>query len=147
MRNQILGYFLKFTVSSLLIVCFASTSAFAQAPRAQGTTEEKASPGPRKHIASIVFAALGGAVLGLSTLSFYGRPQEKLANIAIGAAVGAIAATAYVTYSAATRPAEFYGAQQDRPHIDVLEEALVDRQVASQSKTLPLSTQMTVYSF
>lgn len=54
--------------------------------------------GPRRQLATIVFAGLGGAVLGLSTLSFYGRPQDYLVNIAIGFAVGVIAGTAYVTF-------------------------------------------------
>jgi hypothetical protein len=60
-------------------------------------------------LATIIFAGLGGAVLGLSTLSFYGRPQDNLSNIAIGFAVGVIAGTTYVTYTAATNPQEFYG--------------------------------------
>jgi hypothetical protein len=65
--------------------------------------------GPKRQATVIIFAGLGGAVLGLSTLSFYGRPQDKLSNIAIGAAVGIIVGTIYVTYKAATQPAEFYG--------------------------------------
>jgi hypothetical protein len=44
-------------------------------------------------------------------LSFYGRPQDNLSNIAIGFAVGVITGTVIVTYRAATNPAEFYGAQ------------------------------------
>jgi hypothetical protein len=79
---------------------------------AQGQSEEKTkSSGPRKQLATIIFAGLGGAVLGLSTLSFYGRPQDNLSNIAVGFAVGVITGTVIVTYRAATNPAEFYGAQ------------------------------------
>ena len=55
-----------------------------------------------------VLAGLGGAILGLSTLSFYGRPQDYLANIAVGFAVGIIAGTVYVTYKAASEPRSFY---------------------------------------
>jgi hypothetical protein len=79
----------------------------AQAPNPNQTGAKKS--GPRKQAATIIFAGLGGAVLGLSTLSFYGRPQDKLSNIAIGAAVGVIIGTVYVTYRAATTPSEFYG--------------------------------------
>lgn len=89
------------------LVFSMSVSAYAQ-----GTApEQRARPsgGPRRQLATILFAGLGGAVLGLSTLSFYGRPQEKLSNIAIGFAFGVIAGTAYVTYKAATGPSEFYG--------------------------------------
>lgn len=89
------------------LVVSMSTTAIAQ-----GTAPEqraKPSGGPRRQLATILFAGLGGAVLGLSTLSFYGRPQEKLSNIAIGFAFGVIGGTAYVTYKAATGPSEFYG--------------------------------------
>lgn len=74
-----------------------------------GESAGPASGGPRKQLATIIYAGLGGAVLGLSTLSFYGRPQDKLANIAIGFAVGVIVGTSVVTYNAATNPDEFYG--------------------------------------
>ena len=76
---------------------------------AQGEQKTRSSGGPRKQLATIIFCGLGGAILGLSTLSFYGRPQDKLSNIAIGFAFGVIAGTSYVTYKAATNPAEFYG--------------------------------------
>lgn len=94
-----------------LLFTFVSSSAFAQAQ--PGATDEAATKssigGPRRQLATILFAGLGGAILGLSTLSFYGRPQDKLANIAIGFAVGVIAGTAYVTYKAANNPRELYG--------------------------------------
>lgn len=74
------------------------------------TTEDSGAPmGPRKQLATIIFAGLAGAILGLSTLSFYGRPQDKLSNIAIGFAVGVIVGTGYTTYKAATRPYQPYG--------------------------------------
>lgn len=34
--------------------------------------------GFRKSFATVMFAGLGGAVLGLSTLSFYGNPQDHV---------------------------------------------------------------------
>ena len=67
------------------------------------------SGGPRRQLATIIYSGLGGAVLGLSTLSFYGRPQDKLSNIAVGFAVGVIVGTIAVTYNAATNPDDFYG--------------------------------------
>ena len=66
--------------------------------------------GPRRQIATIVYCGLGGAVLGLSTLSFYGRPQDKLTNIALGFGAGIIIGAVYMTYQAATKPDEFYRA-------------------------------------
>ena len=78
-----------------------------------GKNAELASKGPRKHLSTIVFAGVAGAILGLSTLSFYGRPQDKLNNIAMGAAVGIIIGATYSTYRAATEPRDFY-ARSDR---------------------------------
>lgn len=100
------------------LIVFALTFTFAFSAFAQdqttATTDEATSKtrgvgGPRKQLATILFAGLGGSILGLSTLSFYGRPQDKLANIAIGFAVGVIAGTVYVTYKAANNPRELYG--------------------------------------
>jgi hypothetical protein len=90
-------------------------------PLANGQTESSMS-GPRKQLATIIFAGLAGAILGLSTLSFYGRPQDYLSNIAIGFAVGVIVGTSYTTYQAATRPHEFYNFNYDlydRPSVDL----------------------------
>ncbi len=61
---------------------------------------------PRKQMATIVISGLGGGILGLSTLSFYGRPQDHLNNIAIGFAMGVLVGTSYVTYRAARDPYE-----------------------------------------
>ena len=91
--------------SIILLIVFFQLQAFAQ------EAEEKIpQTGPRQQMAAIIFAGLGGAVLGLSTLSFYGRPQDRLPNIGIGFALGIIAGTIIVTYKAATSPQEFYGA-------------------------------------
>jgi len=106
----------KVVLSIALVVCF-SLECLAQAPAAGGNAaglgqeKGKGLTGPRKQLATIVFAGLGGAILGLSTLSFYGRPQDKLSNIAIGFAFGVIGGTALVTYKAATNPSELYGEQ------------------------------------
>jgi len=46
----------------------------------------------------ITAAGLGGAVLGLSTLSFAKKPSEKTGNILTGAAIGVILGVVYVAY-------------------------------------------------
>ncbi len=107
---------LNFFLMIALALSFVLSGQSAMAQRAQaaaGETEGRAAGGPRKQLATIIYAGLGGAVLGLSTLSFYGRPQDKLANIAIGFAVGVIVGTSVVTYNAATNPDEFYGPSGD----------------------------------
>lgn len=75
---------------------------------AQAGANYSGSPGPKRQLATIIFAGLGGAVMGLSTLSFYGRPQDNLNNIAIGFAIGVISGTLYTTYQAAAQPRSFY---------------------------------------
>ena len=110
------------------------------APGAAGTAGEQKGQslsGPRKQLATIVFAGLGGAILGLSTLSFYGRPQEKLNNIAIGFAFGIITGTTYVTFKAATNPQELYGRQAEP-----IEESASRRAEISQENA-PLKFSMT----
>jgi len=93
------------SVSVVVLICLILVSPV-------GAQEEEEKPagigGPRRQLAVIIFAGLGGAILGLSTLSFYGRPQEKLANIAVGFALGVITGTIYVTYRAATIPRQSF---------------------------------------
>ena len=69
---------------------------------------------PRKQLATIIFFGLAGAVLGLSTLSFYGRPQDKLKNIPIGFAFGVLGGVTYTTYQTATQPYQNYEDQSLR---------------------------------
>ncbi len=85
-------------VFSLAVI---SPGPLALAQSFEGQTSGRAI-GPRKQIATIIFSGLAGAILGLSTLSFYGRPQDKLQNIAFGFALGIIAGTTYTTYKAAS---------------------------------------------
>lgn len=55
----------------------------------------------KRNVAAVLFASLGGAILGLSTLSFYGEPQEHTDNITLGALVGFAAGVGYVVYDSA----------------------------------------------
>ncbi|MCM2280317.1 MAG: hypothetical protein NDI61_00565 [Bdellovibrionaceae bacterium] len=131
------GRALKILIAVVLCLSVA-TPALAQTPPPQETSRDKATnAGPRRQLATIIFAGLGGAVLGLSTLSFYGRPQDKLSNIAIGFAVGVITGTIYSTYSAATNPQEFYG---DRPWMDLeTDPALAQHEAVPSPVALQLS--------
>ena len=94
----------------LVMFCFQSTQAYAQARNMN--PNKQITSGPKKQLATIIFSGLAGAILGLSTLSFYGRPQDKLPNIAVGAAIGIIAGTVYTTYKAATEPYRYLEANQ-----------------------------------
>lgn len=76
---------------SLLI--FTSSTSTAQANRSV-----------KRNVAAVLFSTLGGAILGLSTLSFYGEPQEHTGNITTGALVGLLGGVGYVIYDS-SRPA------------------------------------------
>lgn len=60
--------------------------------------ERSTFPNLRRNAATVIFCGLGGAVLGLSTLSFYGQPQDHLGNIYLGLGAGLIAGGGYVYY-------------------------------------------------
>jgi hypothetical protein len=103
-----------------LLALSLSLPAYAQKAKNQASATE----GPRRHLSTIVFAGVAGAVLGLSTLSFYGRPQEKLTHIAIGAAIGIIGGAMYSTFKAATEPKDFYNLREQGPNPELWNVAL-----------------------
>lgn len=53
----------------------------------------------RRGVATVMISGLGGAVLGISTLSFYGRPEEHVGNIYLGLGLGLIAGMTYLIAS------------------------------------------------
>jgi hypothetical protein len=60
----------------------------------------------------VVSAGLGGAILGLSTLSFVEEPKDHTDNIMTGAAIGIIVGVAVVAYMQAEKSsAMFYDEQ------------------------------------
>jgi hypothetical protein len=60
----------------------------------------------QQDIAMVAGAGAAGAVLGLSTLSFYDKPSKHVSNIWTGAALGIIAGVVYVVYDNAQRNSE-----------------------------------------
>ncbi len=73
---------------------------FVISSRVQAQESSSTSSSTRHQVATIIYSGLAGAVLGLSTLSFYEEPQKNLNNISMGFALGLIVGTAYVTYKA-----------------------------------------------
>ncbi len=102
----------KIQIFIVVLAIFFSSFAQAQQPPEE---ESKSKYGPRKQLATIIFCGLGGAVLGLSTLSFYGRPQDKLVNIAIGFGIGVIGGTVFTLYQMTSQPKEVYGLNMGQP--------------------------------
>jgi hypothetical protein len=60
-------------------------------------------------------AGVGGAIIGLSTLSFYEQPSDHVANIWTGAAIGVIAGVIWVAYSSAASNSEHLTSQISSP--------------------------------
>lgn len=54
-------------------------------------------------LATVAGIGLGGAVLGLSTLSFTEEPRDHLKNILVGGAIGIIAGVGIVAWQQATK--------------------------------------------
>ncbi len=63
---------------------------------AQAAKEDDLIASTQNDILLVAGAGVGGAVLGLSTLSFYDKPSRHLANIWTGAAIGIIAGVVVV---------------------------------------------------
>ena len=81
---------------------------------AQGRSEVKPASSWRKNTAIVLFSGIGGSLLGLSTLSFYGNPQEHTGNITTGALLGVLAGIGYVIYDNTPKKApvksnDYYG--------------------------------------
>lgn len=124
----------------IVLILVFSQMTWAQQPAPNGKSEQ--SFGPRKQIATIIYCGLGGAVLGLSTLSFYGRPQDQMKNIYLGFGVGVIIGTIYMTYQAATNPSEFYSAEQQYNIIEY-EEPVSTASLFIEQPEAPLGLTMT----
>lgn len=102
---------LNVALSVVILMVVTGGPQLSYAQEAVVTEQKSELKGTRKQLATIIFSGLAGAILGLSTLSFYGRPQDHLSNIAVGFAVGIISGTVYTTYQAATKPYETYETQ------------------------------------
>ncbi len=87
-----------------MILSIAGSPAFAQSEKAAAPAQTKVSKVVGSQMATILNYGFAGGVLGLSTLSFYGRPQDKLAHIPIGMALGIIVGTVYSTSQMVTEP-------------------------------------------
>ncbi len=120
---------IKTIVLFAMTLSLATSLTFAPHAAAQRNKSQTSGGGggASKHLSTIVFAGIAGAVLGLSTLSFYGRPQEKLSHIALGAAIGVIGGTMYTTFKAATEPKDFYNLRERGPNPEIWNLALEQR--------------------
>lgn len=87
----------------IIIVVISLFLLSGQASFAENEVSSSSAKKIRRATAAVIFSSLGGAVLGLSTLSFYGDPQEHTSNITNGALLGFAAGLGYVFYSSSQR--------------------------------------------
>lgn len=92
----------KFFLMALFSLSMAfSVPGFAQSASKSGGTSPYDT---RNTVGVILLSGLVGGVLGLSTLSFYDRPQDHIRNITLGAGIGVIASALFMTAAVATTP-------------------------------------------
>jgi hypothetical protein len=89
----------KWLFGIIIFQLLASNMAFAQ-------QEEDIMKNTQNDILIVAAAGAGGAVLGLSTLSFYETPSPHISNVWTGAAMGIIAGVIFVAYSSAQKGSE-----------------------------------------
>lgn len=80
---------MKLALALTLTTILVSLSAGAQTSTARAW---------KRDTAIVLFSAVGGGILGLSTLSFYGEPQEHTSNVSAGALIGLVAGFSYVIW-------------------------------------------------
>lgn len=129
-----MGFVKKKLSKVALLAALLGTSVMAPSAFAQQDTYPKGLE-PRQAIGGILMAGLVGGILGLSTLSFYTRPQDNIRNITIGAGIGMIASAIYLTYSVSQVP-------PPKAKFDLGEGGVI---VAGQLSASPAATTWTVY--
>lgn len=102
---------MKFVPNFLRVALLSLPLIFGQV----GYAQSKSSSGgnnpydTRNTVGVILISGLVGGVLGLSTLSFYQRPQDHIRNITLGAGLGIIASALFMTAAVATTPPSTVG--------------------------------------
>jgi integral membrane sensor domain MASE1 len=103
----------KFLSLILVLQILGVASAFAQ-------TEEDFVKSTQKDLLIVAGGGVGGAIIGLSTLSFTNKPSKHISNVWTGAAIGVIAGVIYVVYDSATRGHEDLTSQVDGKSFETL---------------------------
>ena len=80
-----------------MTVCLLSNAVYSQ------ESEEEFEQDPLKDATTVAAITLGGAILGLSTLSFTSEPKEHIKNVLVGGALGLIIGVGIVAFNQATK--------------------------------------------
>jgi hypothetical protein len=103
-QTNSIGFGMKKNICALLGLYFFLSSAVVTPAFAQD--EDDIIKNTQNDIMLIGAAGAGGAVLGLSTLSFVDKPSKHISNIWTGAALGIIAGVLLVAYNSAQKNSE-----------------------------------------
>lgn len=96
-------------ISLTLILSFLSLPSLAQ----DAASNEEFLEESKNDLLMVVGGGLGGAILGLSTLSFVDEPKDHTRNILVGASLGIIGGVIFVALNQANRSKDmFYEEQQ-----------------------------------
>lgn len=91
------------TISLVLVFVAAPSRTLAQDGGGQSLVDQSL-----RDAMVVAGAGVGGAILGLSTLSFVEEPSEHMKNILVGGAIGIIAGVGLVAYMQATKSETIY---------------------------------------
>jgi len=98
----------------LLVAMIVSFALGPMVARAQEGSSSDGSPLEiRNAVGTILISGLVGGIIGLSTLSFFPRPQDHIRNIFFGVGAGMIVATLWTTANVASQPVNTIGQATD----------------------------------
>lgn len=99
-----------FTLIRRIFLVFISCTSIVLSPMAmaQGGGDDDILGQSMGDLIIVAGAGAGGAILGLSTLSFVEEPSEHLKNVLIGGAIGIIVGVGVVAYKQATKSHDVY---------------------------------------
>lgn len=83
----------------LLTGCLQANVSWAQSYETQSPLLSPAAKRIKRDFTTVIFSSLAGGILGLSTLSFYGQPQDHTVNITTGILLGFAGGLGYVIYA------------------------------------------------
>lgn len=90
-----------------ITLCVLVNIVFSQA-MAQENGDDNFAQESIKDISTVAGLGAGGAILGLSTLSFVEEPGDHLKNIVVGGAIGIIIGVGVVAWSQANKSRDLY---------------------------------------
>ncbi|GAB4018077.1 MAG: hypothetical protein Fur0010_19090 [Bdellovibrio sp.] len=100
-----------FTLICRILFIFISCTSIVLSPKAMaqdGRGDDDILGQSVSDLIIVAGAGAGGAILGLSTLSFVEEPSEHLKNVLVGGAIGIIVGVGVVAYKQATKSHEVY---------------------------------------